>query len=137
MVQYWIGNSCRINTADGGRKIEDYMLNNNIFCIGYGTPEEKREQKKGNTTIKQINKFINEAKQGDIINLYANRTNSIIASGVYKGNSLHKTTNYDGKIPYWDKKEIYTCIEIENWIKLLKPITIKPKRFTLYKYTEN
>ena len=55
----WILNSGRKDNIENEKK----MLKFNRGYIGFGTPDEKRENKKSYTTIKQYKNFKNKAKR--------------------------------------------------------------------------
>ena len=124
----WILNS--------GRKDKKTLPNNEIKMlkfnrgfIGFGTPSEKRNEKKSFTTIKQFENFKKKSKSGDIINLYANKI-GIIAEGIYTGESYYPKF-IDELAPDWsiDEKQIHLGIK---WRILDKPLKYKPKPITLY-----
>ena len=121
----WIINSCR----KSGLHNEKYSLENNIFMIGLGTPEENRDKKKGNTTIKQFDKFKKHVNINDTIYLYANKT-GIIA----KGKFLYIIENIkdEDKAPDWSKDEKQTHIKIDKWEIFEVPLKYKARPPTLY-----
>ena len=121
----WILNSGRKNNTTN----ENKMLSLNRGFVGFGTPEEKREEKKSYTTIKQYENFKKKAKSGDEINLYANKI-GIIAVGIYTGES-YSPQFLDELAPDWciNEKQIHLGIK---WKILDKPKKYKPKPITLY-----
>ena len=121
----WILNSGRKENITN----ENKMLSLNRGYIGFGKPEEKREEKKSYTTIKQYENFKKKAKAGDEINLYANKI-GIIAIGIYTGMS-HFPTSIDELAPDWciNEKQIHLGIK---WKILDKPKKYKPAPITLY-----
>ena len=121
----WILNSC----CKSGYYNEAKMLQNNRGFIGFGKPEEKREDKKTNTTIKQFNKFKQIAKKGDNIYLYKNKV-GVIAIGEYTG-EYYEPQFIDDKAPDWNIDEKQCHIGIK-WDLLPDPIKYKPLPRTLY-----
>jgi len=122
----WIINSCRIS---GGQN-EIQMLANNIFYIGFGTLEEERHKKKTNTTIKQFNTFIQKAKKGDNIYLYANKV-GIIAIGEFTGDYYNPICNEE-KAPDWGVEHYQCHVKVTKWNKIYPPLKYKPRPLTLY-----
>ena len=121
----WILNSGRKDNTTN----ENKMLILNRGFIGLGTPEEKREEKKSYTTIKQYENFKKKAKAGDEINLYANKI-GIIAVGTYTGEAYFPQF-IDELAPDWsiDEKQIHLGIK---WEILDIPKKYIPKPITLY-----
>ena len=122
----WIINSCR----KSGIQNEKTMLDKNIFYIGFGVPTEERNLKKSNTTIKQFNNFIQKAKKGDNIYLYANKL-GIIAIGKFSGEYYNPISNTE-KAPDWNNNENQCHIKVNEWIKISPPFKYKPLPITLY-----
>ena len=122
----WILNSCR----KSGDQNEKKMLKNNRGFIGFGKPEEKREEKTTNTTIKQFTKFKEMANQGDNIYLYQNKV-GIIAMGKYTG-EYYEPQFMDEKAPDWSVDEKQCHIGIQKWNILSDPIKYTPLPLTLY-----
>lgn len=121
----WILNSGRKDNIENEKK----MLKFNRGYIGFGTPDEKRENKKSYTTIKQYKNFKNKAKKGDEINLYANKI-GIIAKGIYTGEAYNPQF-IDEYAPDWNINEKQIHIGIK-WEILEKPKKYTPKPITLY-----
>ena len=128
----WIINSCRKKKKYSNNeysKNEKHSFDNNIFMIGFGTPEENRDKKKGNTTIKQFDKFKKEVNINDTIYLYANKT-GIIAKG--KFSHIIENIEDKDKAPDWSKDEKQTHIKIDKWEIFKDPLKYKPRPLTLY-----
>ena len=121
----WIINSCR----KSGLNNEEKMLEKNVFFIGFGTPYEKREEKKSYTTIKQFDNFKKKSNVGDTIYLYANKV-GIIAKGKYNG--IIYEPNEINRAPDWSDLEKQTHIGVEEWIRFENPINYKARPQTLY-----
>ena len=121
----WVINSCRKSGLNNERK----MLEKNVFFIGFGTPNEKREEKKSYTTIKQFENFKKKSNIGDTIYLYANKV-GIVAKGKYTGN-IYEPSEID-KAPDWSNLEKQSHIRVEEWSIFEKPINYKARPQTLY-----
>ena len=122
----WIINSCR----KSGLNNEEKMLDKNVFFIGFGTPNEKREEKKSYTTIKQFENFKKKSNIGDTIYLYANKV-GIIAKGNYIG-SICEPIKKNEKAPDWSELEKQSHVGVDKWIIFDTPINYKARPQTLY-----
>ena len=113
-MNYWsLNTSCYPN--------EISMLNKNRGYVGLGDTHENREEKKGNTTNKQLSKFKNIAKKNDLIFLYKNKT-GFIAYGKYTGEAFHPQFN-DELAPGWCPCSERQChLGIQQWININPPI---------------
>ena len=108
-----------LNTAC--KSNEQSMLLKNRGYIGLGEPYENREEKKGNTTIKQLVKFKNIAKKNDYIFLYKNKI-GFIAYGKYTGEVFTPQFN-DEFAPGWNSSSEKQChLGIDQWISFMNPI---------------
>ena len=119
----------RISTLNSSlvREIENHMLDLDIACMGLGTPQEDRRNKRGHNTYKQRESFKNTAEKGDILYLYR-KGEGIIAYTIYNGTTEEITTN---KAPWNESDEIQINIDITGWIKYDNPTLCYHSRSSL------